>query len=121
MNIPEASFALLEELKRMREDGVREIYLEEETLTQLEKKLEPLIPERPASPLNKPTQKKAVDLPTSRNNPVRQETTSVDTAESTPAIASQAPPKTITVEGAGVSGDNDAKFATPPSSYTARG
>ena len=114
MNIPEASFALLEELKRMREEGVREIYLEEETLMHLEKKLEPLIPERPASPLNKPTQKKAVDLPTSRNNPVRQETTSVDTAESSPAIASQAPPKTITVEGAGVSGDNDAKFATPP-------
>ena len=39
MNIPEASFALLEELKRMGEEGVREIYHEEETLTQLEKKL----------------------------------------------------------------------------------
>ena len=40
MDIPEASFALLEELKRMREEGVREIYLEEETLMHLEKKLE---------------------------------------------------------------------------------
>ena len=81
----------------------------------LQKKLEPLIAERPVSPVNKPPQKKAVDVPTSRINPVRQESTSVGTAESTPSIISQSPPKTITVEGAGASEDNDAKFATQPS------
>lgn len=115
MNIPEASFALLEELKLMREEGVREIYLEEETLLDLEKKLEPLMPASPASPLNKPQSKRALEIPPSRTNPVSQETPPVDTAESTSSIVSQAPPKTITVEGAGVSGDNDVKFATPPS------
>lgn len=114
MNIQEASFALLEELKRMREEGVREIYLEEETLLDLEKKLEPLIPVRPDAPLDKPQSKKVVDIPPSHTNPVSQENSPVDTSESTPSIVSQAPPKTITVEGTGVSEDNDAKFATPP-------
>ena len=32
MNLEEASFAILEELKRLRSDGVREIYLEDNTL-----------------------------------------------------------------------------------------
>ena len=32
MNLEEASFAILEELKRLRSDGVREIYLEDKTL-----------------------------------------------------------------------------------------
>ncbi|MDG1326716.1 MAG: uracil-DNA glycosylase [Opitutales bacterium] len=115
MNIPDASFAVLEELKRMREEGVREIYLEEETLLHLEKKLKPLIPVTPAAPMSKPQPKKALDLPPSSTNPVSKETNTVDIGETTPPLVTEAPPKTITVEGASVSDDNDAKFVTPPS------
>ena len=39
MDTAEASLALLEELKRLRGEGLREIYLEEDTLLGLEKAL----------------------------------------------------------------------------------
>ena len=39
MDTSEASLALLEELKRLRGEGLREIYLEEDTLLGLEKAL----------------------------------------------------------------------------------
>ncbi len=39
MNLEEASFAVLEELKLMRKEGVRELYLEKETMKNLEKAL----------------------------------------------------------------------------------
>ena len=39
MNLPEATFAVLEEIKRMREEGAREIYLEDKTLNVLEQVL----------------------------------------------------------------------------------
>ena len=35
MNLSEATFAVLEELKRMREGGLREVYLEDETIDRL--------------------------------------------------------------------------------------
>ena len=39
MNLEEASFAILEELKRLRSDGVREIYLEDNTLEKFQNAL----------------------------------------------------------------------------------
>ena len=39
MNLEEASFAILEELKRLRSDGVREIYLEDKTLEKFQNAL----------------------------------------------------------------------------------
>ena len=39
MNLEEASFAILEELKRLRSDGVREIYLEDNTIEKFQNAL----------------------------------------------------------------------------------
>ena len=39
MSLEEASFAILEELKRLRSDGVREIYLEDSTLEKFQNAL----------------------------------------------------------------------------------
>ena len=39
MNLEEVSFAILEELKRLRSDGVREIYLEDNTIEKFQNAL----------------------------------------------------------------------------------
>ena len=58
MNLSEASFAVLEELKLMRDEGLREIYLEDETIANLEKKLGPVVSTNPSETLLEPKEKK---------------------------------------------------------------
>ena len=109
MNLSEASFAVLEELKLMRDEGLREIYLEDETIANLEKKLGPVVSTNPSETLLEPKENK-LDLAPRK--------TELTARESPPTIsipsAQKSTPKTIMVEGADLSNKNDAKFSTPP-------
>jgi DNA polymerase len=109
MNLDEASFAVLEELKLMRKEGIRELYLEKETMQNLEKALGTASISHP----------RAVVHSSIEQNP---DTASPSGSKLTPADPItpplRVPPeeiKRIMVAGTGQADGNDAKFAVPPS------
>lgn len=106
MNLPEATFAVLEELKRMREEGLREVYLEDETIDGLGEAL--------GWPDNMtPTEDKVI---ASKSIPsvVNQEKDSPKKVISE-FQAKEKPNQTIKAIGVDVTPENAAKFSSPPS------
>ena len=108
MNLEEASFAVLEELKLMRKEGIRELYLEKETMKNLEKALGTTIISNPP-----------VDVDSSiKKNPVTPSSSGskLTTEDALPRIHKppQEESKRIMVAGTGQADGNDAKFAVPP-------
>ena len=105
MNLPEATFAVLEELKRMREEGLREVYLEDETIDGLGEAL--------GWPDNMtPTEDKVI---ASKSIPsvVNQEQDSPKKVISE-FQAKEKPNQTIKAIGVDVTPKNTAKFSSPP-------
>ena len=109
MNLSEASFAILEELKLMREEGLREIYLENDTIHNLEKKLGPVILSSPSGTMIEPAEKKVIS-PSTQSEPVNKKSRST---LSLPKVQKDSH-KTIMVEGTDLSDEKDAKFSTLP-------
>lgn len=107
MNLAEASFAVLEELKRLRQEGLREVYIEADTLNSLEKAL--------GSRISKPHSVSSVEEVV--NKRVIPLVKNVQDDTSKPKISSPAanPVKTIKAEGADLSPKDDTKFANPRS------
>ncbi len=107
MNLAEASFAVLEELKRLRQEGLRDVYVEADTLNSLEKALGSRISKSDSvSSVKEIVSKRVIPL-----------------AENVQAGVTKAmipPPsvktvKTIKAEGVDLSPEDDSKFSNPRS------
>ena len=109
MNVEEASFAVLEELKLMRKEGTRELYLEKETIQNLEKALGTAIISNTRPDINSSIGKNS-DISSSPKSKL----TPKD-AMYLPLKDPQGEDKRIMVAGTGQADGNDAKFAEPPS------
>ncbi len=107
MNLAEASIAVLEELKLMREGGIRELYLEVETIQNLEKALGMKKTLNPKANIISPAQK--LDSPSSAQSKLIE----ADVDVSLPKILKE-PSKQIMALGTEQSHENDAKFSSPP-------
>ena len=106
MNLSEATFAVLEELKRMREGGLREVYLEDETIDGLGHALGWTDNITPAED--------KVISPQSIPSVVKQEQDSPQKVISE-FHAKEKPNQTIKAIGVDVTPENAAKFSSPPS------
>ena len=108
MNLEEASFAVLEELKLMRKEGIRELYLEKETMQNLEKALGKAIISNPLADVGSSI-KKNPDTASSSGS-------KLTTEDTMPRLHKppQEESKRIMVAGTGQADGNDAKFAVPP-------
>ncbi len=105
MNLTEATFAVLEELKRMREDGICEVYLEDETIQGLGNALgikENISPsnDRSLEPINSPISTKRESESQSRTKVV--------------LPLKQKPIEAIKALGVPVSPKNETRFSSPP-------
>lgn len=109
MNLEEASFAVLEELKLMRKEGTRELYLEKETMQNLEKALGAAIISNPRTDLNSSIEKNPDSA-----SPPKSKLTPKD-ALPRPLKVPEEEDKRVMVAGTGQADGNDAKFAAPPS------
>ena len=105
MNLPEATLAILEVLKRMREEGMREIYLESETMQGLEKALG--VTGNNSSSLNEENSTKSI------SDPAPKEQIFKDKIDST-FRQKEKPDKTIKAVGVDVGPEHAAKFSSPP-------
>lgn len=105
MNLPEATFAVLEELKRMREEGLREVYLDDDTMEGLEKALgwpDNITPPQDALVSSKP-------VPTAVHQEVDPPKKVISEFQ-----AKEKSNKTITAIGVDVTPENAVKFSSPP-------
>ena len=106
MNLPEATFAVLEELKRMREEGLREIYLETETIQGLEKALG--VTDNISPTQNKETASKPIPVPVHKEQIFKEKIASEFKAK-------EKPNKTFKAIGVDVAPEHAVKFSSPPS------
>ena len=106
MNLSEATFAVLEELKRMREGGLREVYLEDETIDGLGQALG--LPDNITPAEDKVIASKSIPSVVNQEQDSPQKVISEFHAK-------EKPNQTIKAIGVDVAPQNAAKFSSPPS------